>query len=168
MVSVRNFSFFFSLNKNSNLPCLAEVMNDLHCNIRIHVDTTREIKAPDRIHVKRIAQTDVKHRLILKCLPLRNAKFMMLLFDRFELDFSSRISCIPLAFLKNTSVVSAGRKFDDINDDSVYKRFGERRVCLIIYINNKTATPLQNKHRLFVVLPPPLETYLKRSDILAT
>lgn len=104
-------------------------MNDLHCNIRIHADTMRETEVPETIHVKRIAQTNVKHRLTLKCFPLRNTKFMILAFDGFELAFPSSASCIPLAFLKNTLVVSAGiRKFDDINDDSVYKHFGEHQV----------------------------------------
>lgn len=139
--------------------------NDLHCNIRIHVDTTREAEVPDTIHVRRIAQTDVKHRLTLKCLPLRNAKFMMLAFDGFVLAFSSSVSCIPLAFLKTTSVVSAGiRKFDDINDDSVYKRFGETPSSFNnIHINNeRAATPAENELRLFVLPSPLLDTYLKQ------
>jgi len=106
------------------------VINNLHCSIKIHADTMRETKAPNTIHIRRIAQTDVKHKLTLKCFSLRNTKFMMLALDRFELAFSSSVSCIPLAFLKNTSVVSACvRKFDDINDNSVYK-LGDHQVLL--------------------------------------
>lgn len=107
-------------------------MNDLHCSIKTHTDTMKETEAPDIIHMKKITQTNVKHKLTLKCFLLRNAKFMIWAFDRFELAFSSSVSCIPLAFLKNTSVGGAcNRKFDDIND-SVYKCFDEYQVCLII------------------------------------
>lgn len=127
----------------------------------MHADMIRETKAPDTIHVKSIAQTSVKHELILKCLPLRNAKFMMLAFDRFELAFSFSVSCNPLAFLKNTSVASAGiRKFDDINDDSVYRHFGEHQIHPIIHVNNKTATLFENKVCLFVVSLSHFETHL--------
>lgn len=102
----------------SNVSCLIEATNDLHCTIRIHAETTRETKVPDTIHTRRIAQANVNHKLALMCFPLRNAKFMIFAFDR--LAFSSSVSCIPLAFLKSTSVVSACvRKFDDINDNSL-------------------------------------------------
>lgn len=96
--------------------------NDLHCSIKIHADIMRETKAPDIIHTKRVAQANVKHKLTLKCLLFRSAKFMMLALDRFELAFSSSVSCIPLASLKSTSVVSACIRKFDINDDSVYKQ----------------------------------------------
>lgn len=97
-------------------------MNDLHCSIKRHADMMKGTEAPDTNHIKRIAQTNVKHKLTLNCFSLRNEKFMMLTLDRFELVFSSNVNCIPLAFLKNTSVVSdCVRKLDDINDDSVYK-----------------------------------------------
>lgn len=102
----------------NNVSCLIEVTNDLHCSIKRHPDTMRRTEAPDTNHIKRIAQTNVKHKLTLKCFSLRNAKFMMMTLDRFELVFSSNVNCIPLAFLKNTSVVSdCVRKLDDINDD---------------------------------------------------
>lgn len=102
----------------SNVSCLIDETSDLHCNIKIHADAMRETKAPDTIHIKKVAQTNVKHKLILKCFSLRNEKFMMLAFDRFELVLSSSVNCVPLAFLKGTSVMNACiRKFDDINDD---------------------------------------------------
>jgi len=98
------------------------VTNDLHCSIKRHADTIRGSEAPDTNHIKRIAQTNVKHKLTLNGFSLRKAKFMMSTLNRFELVFSFNVNCIPLAFLKNTSVVSdCVRKLDDINDDSVYK-----------------------------------------------
>lgn len=126
-------------------------MNNLHCSIKIHTDTMRETEASDAIHMKKITQTNVKHKLTLKCFLFLNVKFMILAFNRFELAFSSSVSCIPLAFLKNTSVGRACNiKFDDIND-SVYKCFDEYQVCLIIYISNKGTTPFENKLCLFIV-----------------
>lgn len=45
----------------NSVSCLTEVMNDLHRNIKRHVDTMKETKAPDTIHVKRTAQINIKH-----------------------------------------------------------------------------------------------------------
>lgn len=109
--------------KKKKLPCFAELMSDLYCNIKMHADIMREIKVPDTIHTVRVAQNKAKHKLTLKYLSLRNEKFMTLsALDRFKFAFSSSISRSPLTFLKNTSLGGTRiKEFDDINNDSVYK-----------------------------------------------
>jgi hypothetical protein len=105
------------------LPCLIEVIYDLHCSIKIKTNIIKRIKVFVIHHIKKIAQNNVKYRLILKCFSVRNAKFTILsAFDRFAFPLSSNVSRSPLAFLKNTSVGIFCEEFDDINDDSTYIR----------------------------------------------